>query len=78
VARHKDTNWKLPEGQPNGKGGSTHEYNSIHSALLMDIRDELKLLNERIQCLEFIQIPRTLRTIARNTAKKKGVRKATR
>lgn len=71
MPRHKDVDWNLPEGTPNGKGNNIHSCNSIHSAILMDIRDELKRLNNRIQCHDFLQIPRVLRAIQRNTGKKK-------
>lgn len=71
MPRHKDVDWNLPEGTPNSKGGNTHRWDSIHAAILMDLRDELKRLNSRIQCHEFIGIPRVLRAIQRNTAKKK-------
>jgi hypothetical protein len=64
MARHKDTIWNLPEGGPDG-----HQWNSIHSALLMDIRDELKQLNTLLHCENFISIPRILRSIRRNTTK---------
>jgi hypothetical protein len=50
VARHKDSNWNLPEGKPNPTGGSTHSWESIHAAILMDIRDELKELNRTLNC----------------------------
>ena len=70
MARHKDVNWKLPEGVPCATG-RTHEWNSIQVALLMDIRDELKHLNAVIYCPNFIAIPRKLERIARNTTKRK-------
>lgn len=45
MARHKDVDWNLPDGTKSSTGSKTHTYESIHSALLMDIRDELKQLN---------------------------------
>lgn len=48
MARHKDVNWNLQDGKPNpdGSGGRVHERASIQIALLMDLRDELKELNQ--------------------------------
>lgn len=65
MARHKDFNWNLPQPEP-GRG---HSWESIHAALLMDIRDELKELNRLLRCQETQRIPRYLRRIASNTAK---------
>ena len=48
MARLKDQNWNLPEGTPTKSGGRSHSWESIHAALLMDIRDELKQLNEAL------------------------------
>lgn len=69
MPRHKDRAWDLPDHC---------DYPAATLGVLMDIRDELKLLNNHIQCHEFINIPRVLRAIQRNTAKKKGARKAAR
>ncbi len=69
MARHKDSNWSLPEGTPNGKGSTEHSWPAIHSAILMDIRDELKSLNAVLHCPNFLEIPRVLREIRRNTTK---------
>ena len=70
--RHKDTNWELT--------GTTHA--DVQCALLMDIRDELKLvtaemrrMNSVIQCSNFIAIPEVLRRISRNTAKPRRKKK---
>jgi hypothetical protein len=67
--RHKDQEWSLPEGKPNASGGTTHSLESIHAALLMDIRDELKRLNALLHCSNFQDIPARLSAIRRNTAK---------
>lgn len=71
MPRHSNQDWSLPEGTPNEGGGRTHSYDAIHSALLMDIRDELRTLNRVFACPNFIRIPRVLDAIRRNTAKKK-------
>lgn len=69
MARHANIDWNLPEGTP------THQWSSIHAALLMDLRDELQRLNRLLQCSNFQNIPRTLRAIQRNTTKRKYTRK---
>lgn len=80
MARHKDYAWNLPEGELNPEGGRTHSWESVHAALLMDLRDELKRLNELLYCNQFVGIPRTLNVIAKNTRKRrsKNVKAATR
>jgi hypothetical protein len=55
--------------------------NTLEKLLMvaMDIRTELKQLNQLLNCSNFINIPTTLRSIRRNTAKprkkKAGVKK---
>ena len=63
-ARKKDRNWTI---RTNLDG--TTPSDDAHLAVLMDIRDELKLLNQRMYCWEVTEIPRTLKRIARNTSK---------
>lgn len=77
MARHKDVNWDLPDGKPNPdkSGSNIHQWKSIQSALLMDLRDELKKLNALLHCPNFISIPQTLNDIRRNTTKKRRVKK---
>jgi histidinol phosphatase-like enzyme len=69
MARHKDSNWNLPEGTPRPGNVTEHSWESIHAALLMDIRDELKRLNNLLHCPNFQQIPFKLDAIRCNTAK---------
>jgi len=57
MARHKNTNWDLPEGSPH------HSWVSIHAALLMDIRDELQAINRTLRCQKSLGIPHTLTAI---------------
>ena len=76
MGRHKDVEWNLPDGSCKSDGSRTHMWESITAALLMDLRDELKRLNHLLSCPNFVAIPATLRTIARNTTKRK--RKAAR
>jgi hypothetical protein len=47
-------------------------------AVLMDIREELRGLTERLDCHEFVAIPRTLRRVAANTARPKKQKKPAR
>lgn len=75
-----DYNWKVTDD------GGVHSISVEHSqlAVLMDIRRELKeanghlrVLSSRMNCPQFLSIPRVLKRISRNTAKKrKKVRKA--
>lgn len=62
--RKKDASWSI---YPQLGGSYSHDAAGV--AILMDIRDELKALNQLLNCRNFIGIPATLRTIARNTAK---------
>lgn len=68
MARHKNSDWTLPES-----GGLNWDHAMI--AVLMDIRDELKDLNfimrRRLNCPEFLAIPSRLDAIRKNTVKKK-------
>lgn len=61
--RHKDANWRLPDKAENWQQASV--------AVLMDLRDELKRLNELLHCPNFTRIPAVLDVIRRNTHKKK-------
>lgn len=45
MARHKDLNWNLHEADRSGV-----DWNSIKTAVLMDIRDELKIIRGLMQC----------------------------
>lgn len=65
--RHKQVNWQLPASND---AGEVHA-STVHSALLMDIRDELKKLNGLLVSPNFTGIPKVIRAIARNTAPKK-------
>jgi hypothetical protein len=78
MARHKDTDWNLSEGTLSSDGKrTTHSWDAIHSALLMDIRDELKRINSVLHCYDFLKLPRAVDSIRRNTARpKKNLRKS--
>jgi hypothetical protein len=63
VARHKDADWNFPEKVANWEQAGV--------AVLMDIRAELKRINQTLGCPGFQAIPRKLDAIERNTRKPK-------
>jgi hypothetical protein len=68
----RDWGWQLWQ---NDNGTFPNE--QVVHALLMDIRAELKELNRTmrvLQCPNFLEIPRALKRIGRNTAKKRKPR----
>ncbi len=67
MPRHKDVRWNLPEGTPARDGSRSHSWESIHSAILMDIRDELQRLNTLLHCSNFMGIPWKLDQIRQHT-----------
>lgn len=58
MRRHKDVNWIL---------NNNASWNDVNAALLMDIRDELKRINARLNCPDTLAIPKILRRIAAHT-----------
>lgn len=80
MARHKNSQWNLPD-QYNGLFGLSIDHAQL--AVLMDIRDELQAINitmgrvrdttqttaNRLDCWETKEIPRILKKIRANTAK---------
>jgi hypothetical protein len=73
MARFKDVDWNLDKTSE----GRARSWNEVHTAVLMDIRDELKRLNRLLHCSNFIGIPHTLTAIRQNTTKKRRVRRRT-
>lgn len=69
--RKENINWKL---DTNGDGTTTIEV--VQVAVLMDIRYELQKLNLLLHCPNFTAIPAILRTIRRNTTKRKRRKKS--
>jgi hypothetical protein len=74
MARHKDANWSM--------GDPVDTWAQVQVAVLMDIRDELKisnrcllLLERRLNCQDFLDIPSVLRRISANTHRSKRRRK---
>ena len=51
--------------------GNSASNDTLTLATLCVIRDELKKLNALLHCSNFVEIPSILRTIKRNTTKKK-------
>jgi hypothetical protein len=51
--------------------GNIASWEQVSIAVLMDIRRELRTLNALLACPNFATIPRTLRIISRNTAKRR-------
>lgn len=64
MARFKDANWNFRQG-PNG---NIESWEQAQTAVLMDIRDELKRLNQLLHCQNFIGIPSTLKRMDRRIA----------
>lgn len=62
--RSKDVNWRVTR-----EDGTIQSVDHAILAVLMDLRDELKLINNRLQCHETMAIPRMLKRISANTAK---------
>ena len=65
MARHKNVEWRIPE--------KAQTWEQVDTAVLMDLRDELKEMNQSLRCLRcinFLRIPAKLDAIRRNTAKK--------
>ena len=74
--RHKNEQWRLNEKGTKKKNGSLcYSLDTIQTAILMDIRDELRDLNHLLRCPNFIGIPTTLQDIKRNTTKPRRKKK---
>ena len=67
--RLKDFNWSFDKTNE-GK----YFTDQVAVAVLMDIRDELKLMNQILQCPNTSEIPAILRDIRKNTKKRRGKR----
>lgn len=62
MPRRANENWNLPEQ-------ITWEHVAI--AVLMDIRDELRLIRQTLHCRNFQRIPAKLDRIGRNTERRR-------
>lgn len=58
--------WNLSDSE-----GHVGTWERVSIAVLMDIRRELRTLNQLLHCPHFQAIPRKLEQIARNTTKKR-------
>lgn len=65
--RLKNLAWGLPPLDEHGCAS----YDTIQTALLMDIRDELQRLNRTLECPNAQAIPGLLRKIEANTRKQR-------
>lgn len=63
MARHKDTNWSLPEP-------TVGTWEQAGVAVLMDIRDELKALNAKLDCHRVQRMLTTIERIDRRLARR--------
>jgi hypothetical protein len=68
--REKNSNWTTFQDSTNTHWTDSY-YLRSHTALLMDIRDELQTLNRLLGCPNFTGIPHTLNHIMQNTKKRK-------
>lgn len=66
--RSKNAQWHVVDAFGRAYSGS---YNHAILAVLMDLRDELQAMRQRLDCWETREIPRHLREIAKNTRRKK-------
>jgi hypothetical protein len=66
MARNKDVEWTLPDKLDN--------WTQVNTAVLMDIRDELKKLNSLMHCSNVIGGFRALQRLDRRLAKKVPLR----
>lgn len=69
MRKTKDWEWTVA---PNALGN--YDYPQAQLSVLMDIRDEMKRMNDILHCSNFIDIPRKLDRIRVNTAKKRKPR----
>jgi hypothetical protein len=65
-AKVANTDWMVLEND-NGR----YEHDQVMKALFMDIRNELRRLNQVLQCPNFIAVPSKLDQIAKNTRKRR-------
>lgn len=56
MARYKDADWSLPEGK-------IETWQQVEIAVLMDIRDELKAINRKLDCPNIQQMFADLRAM---------------
>lgn len=74
-SRTKDLNWNV-YGQASSTGITTNSIDDKHTALMMDIRDELQKLNALLHCHNFTAIPTILRGIRAKLPARKPAKRA--
>ena len=74
MARHRNANWTLSGSDSPLDEREPQSWEQVSIAVLMDIREELQRLNSLLHCHNFLEFPRVLRQIRRNTTKKKKAR----
>lgn len=65
MARHKDAVVNLPDSSPT----NTRSWESIQVGILMDIRDELKQLNQTLGCFRLVRMAEDIHRIEKRIAK---------
>lgn len=65
----QNQDWTIPHS-PTG-----YSWDTVQAMLLMDLRDQLRTLNNVFRCHRFLDVPNKLERIARNTAKKRRKKK---
>jgi hypothetical protein len=68
--RHKDGNWRIVANE-----SGTLNWDQVHAALLMDIRDELKRLNARLHCYRVDHMVEAIGRIDRRLRPKRKLKK---
>ena len=66
MGHFKNANWDLSDNTDPKRIAS---WQHVQIAVLMDIRDELKALNQVFRCPRFLELPNTLKAIEKNTRK---------
>lgn len=64
MARHKDADVNLPDTSPS----NMRSWESIQTGILMDIRDELKQLNQTLGCFRLVRMAEDIHRIEKRLA----------
>ena len=65
----RNVDWSISEND-NGR----YDHDQVMRAIMLDIREELKRLNNVLQCPNFIAVPSKLDQIVKNTRKRRKPR----
>lgn len=66
--RNKNENWTTFDGDSNRYHGEVAYLRAL-LAVAMDVRDELRALNQHLRCHNFVDMPRVLRQVRANTSR---------